>query len=819
VKTQRDAETKSSPAAAVFPMPLTGARRIENERVVYRDLQRQHQADRPGYARGWRRPSDTTAARVLELTSLPGTDLTVDERLALVVVLDAAIQAGEDKRQLSHNLVFDVLASRWSDWYRAAVERGPARVSWEMNEGTLKGAWRDLGRNDISLAKLLRLAQHGYGLYAATKGRDGRYTVNLAGETEERRSQFLSIIKEDAAHGGNYERRSSWPRLRLASEPGESTVEDATTYKVVAETAYNVAVPGERSMAVIRQLEGTRLFVTAGRFEDEYDYLMNQAESVFLQAGELGVDVTQSGSKKPLKTEDIGKPLSAWRRHLGALLAKAPKADRAGLKKRAIAFAKQYDKAIGQASQLYGPMEQLLDLVRAGKLKRDEEVAIRTRYAKLSNRRFQARDFWFSEITGKTSSEIAEPTERYSWSTHEIEVTRVASRRGRLFRVAASRSQRDREISDSQVGMTLLHLATSDSMPTSDIQDLVGVDVSGSQIQIYAVLLGLRTFEEELRTNPAKAIFAWRAWDRHTDARDPFTLPDEYTGPDDPQLQAAVKYAELTSLYDSKPDRIVERLEDDPDEYGPGLGTAANLALFLRDRELGLDVIEQRWKPTMRRIAALAYKTDKYAGVELTDPFDGVAFRLNPIKWAVPQDRRVAGVDDVWISAKVPVDETTNAAGDLPAWRQKMSSTIGTTVIHKLDAMFCGFVVEELAARGVKDVVSVHDAFYTPADAEVALREAIGVASVTWFKRLGTVYDELERLLGPCMPFKRGPKKGQCRPPCGCWIGELRAGWKARVDAGDYPSFLVGDASPAKVSYNMSQSNANLTVGMCRRRV
>src|SRR5438445_4795773 len=116
-----------------LPMPLTRARRIESERVEYRDLQRRHHAEHPDYTRGWRRPSDATAT-VLELIGANPTDLTVTEPLALVVVLDAAIQAGEDGRLLSHNLVFDALATRWSDWYRAAVERGPAHVSWEMDD-------------------------------------------------------------------------------------------------------------------------------------------------------------------------------------------------------------------------------------------------------------------------------------------------------------------------------------------------------------------------------------------------------------------------------------------------------------------------------------------------------------------------------------------------------------------------------------------------------------------------------------------------------------------------------------------------------------
>jgi hypothetical protein len=440
-----------------LPMPLTGARRIEGERRAYREAQRLHHAEYPEYARGWKRPRDVTAARVVDLLSLDADQLSVEEAKALVVTFDAAVQAGEDGRLLGHNLIFDALAARWSDHYRAAVERGPARVSWEMIEGTLKGAWRDLLRKDISMSKMLHLAQQGYGLYEVKLGDDGRYTVELTGETEARRQQFIEIVKADIGHGGKYARRSSWPRLRLADDKSSApTVEDASTYKVVAETAYNVAVPGDRSMGVIRHLESTRLYVTAGRVEAEYDHLMDRAEAVFLQARELGVDVTKSVSKLRIKVKDAGTgeprdgATSAWRRHLGEVLAKTPKPERADLKKRAIALAKEYDKCIGQARQLRGPMTQLLALVRAGKLGRDEEVAICTRYAKLSNRRFQARDFWFSEVSGKAATEIAEhiDLEHYEdddGNVIEVETDRVASRRGRLFRVPASRPPDERE--------------------------------------------------------------------------------------------------------------------------------------------------------------------------------------------------------------------------------------------------------------------------------------------------------------------------------------------------------------------------------------
>jgi hypothetical protein len=283
---------------------------------------------------------------------------------------------------------------------------------------------------------------------------------------------------------------------------------------------------------------------------------------------------------------------SAWRKHLGDVLAKAPKAERAELKRRAIELAREYDKYISQAIQLKGPKEQLAALVHTGKLGRDEEVAICTRYAKLANRRFQACDFWFSEVSGKPATDLIEESggghfeDEYG---HEIEVVdeRVASRRGRLFRVAASRTLAEREWIEKQGG------EIAALTPTEDMQDLKGVDVSGSQIQIYAVLLGLPKLEEKLRKDSAKVVFAWRAWARHRDPRDPFKLPDFYAGPHDERLQAAAKQLVMEALYDAKSSLIADRLEDE----GHPLGTAANLDRFLLDDELQLDLIAKKWKP------------------------------------------------------------------------------------------------------------------------------------------------------------------------------------------------------------------------------
>src|SRR5262249_13659479 len=241
-------------------------------------------------------------------------------------------------------------------------------------------------------------------------------------------------------------------------------------------------------------------------------------------------------------------------------------------------------------------------------------VGLRRGKGRWRTRRFQARDFWFSEVSGKATTEITELIavqhhENDDGNEIEVETDRVASRRGRLFRVPASRPEDEREWIAKQYSD--LDYA---GVPTGDIQDLVGVDVSGSQIQIYAVLLGLRQLEDALRKNRAKTISARRAWAKHKDPRDPFELPNEYAGPDDERLQSAMKQAVMDAMYDAKPGLIAERLEDE----GLELGTAANLRQVLEDHELGLDVIAAQWKPAMRTIVARAHNADPFSGITFT---------------------------------------------------------------------------------------------------------------------------------------------------------------------------------------------------------
>jgi hypothetical protein len=803
-----------------LPRPYAGERRIETARVDYRERQRRHHELFPDYENGWARPSATTANMVRALLLEAGGPLGVSDLVpgdvkpheidqvavqamqALVVVLDAAIQAGEDGRMLTTNLVFDAIAARWSDHYRDARERGPARVSWEMDTTTLKASWHDLRLNDIRLERLLPIVHQGCGLYTTKRSPGRGFTVHLTEQTDWRREQFIGHLVNDAATGGAYRRRGTSRRLLLADEatPDGDVLDDdadsgsldddsASTRKVVAGWAYNIAVPGASSIEVIKRLEATRLYVDAevviteaGRLEHRLDDLNEKLWD------DYRVDVEKSNLRPNVEWTDprTGKPGRVPTARERELRKKVGRQDKNAVAK----LVEEYDQMAGQFRQMKPISDRLTEIKGAGRLDFDGEVEIRSRFAKLSNRRYQSLDFWPTEVSGKdVQSEVIGVSEQY-----DAAFRRTTSRRGRLFRIGASRSLSARWQAIRRLEAPAA-LMPEDFPDLADRQDLVGVDVSASQLQILAVFLGITKLEAQLQERPYKEIAAERAWQRDQNVRDPFKLPKGFDGARDLYLQESVKRAAMTFIYGSAPHTIARTLATSWGEYGPGLGATRNVNLFLEDQEVGFREIAQWFKPACTEIGRTAYKADRYAGVVFTDPYDGVAVRWNPVAW---EPKPCAGADDVRIYAKVPLIDhyrmtpgktgklyprrsweraEPNAAGDYPVSRDKLYRMVGPCLTHMLDALFASLVIEELGRRGVQ-VISIHDSWIVPLDAQDDLAEAVGAAGEPWLRKLGVVYDDIAKYL-PTGKYA-------------AWISDRKASWAARVAGGDWPRFRVG---------------------------
>jgi hypothetical protein len=399
-------------------------------------------------------------------------------------------------------------------------------------------------------------------------------------------------------------------------------------------------------------------------------------------------------------------------------------------------------------------------------------LAVRSGFYKVVNRRYQPSHFWPVEVPGKDF--LTERLETYvvdPESGLEAEHWLTTSRRGRLFKADATTSRRAREIAEEDPAYPREWL--------EDRQRLTGIDVSASQLQILAVLLGLKEIEATLVKAPFKEVFAEEICRRHRDQDDAFTLLD-WNDPDpgDPKLKEAGKVAVMTYLYGSEPRQIAHRLRNARSRFGPGLGDAENVTHLLTGSEIVREIMTV-FRPACEALVDEAYRRDPYAGIRLTDPYDHSRVRWNPIRWTNGKVVR----QKLTIFFRKPVG-TPNRAEDYPVdygtlkRPGKFRRMVRPTLIHMLDALFASLVVEELHERGVRDVVSVHDAWMVAADAEGELRSAFEAAGGPWLRALEPVYDDFIDYL------RHDPKYGP-------WAVALKAKWKGRVAKKDWPNFYA----------------------------
>ena len=153
------------------------------------------------------------------LRQLSGAEREVAEttaKQALVVVLDAAVRAGRDRRPLYSIAIFDALAERWSPTYRAAR---PARRSNDMLEATLKLAKRELVERGVNRKALWRFIRDGVqGLFEAHRiGGRGHTRGRSVGLTPRHTvfREFERLVDTDKS----YRRPQEEKHLLLAHEP------------------------------------------------------------------------------------------------------------------------------------------------------------------------------------------------------------------------------------------------------------------------------------------------------------------------------------------------------------------------------------------------------------------------------------------------------------------------------------------------------------------------------------------------------------------------------------------------------------------------
>ncbi len=747
-----------------LPMPRTSARRLERrEWEQYRERQAHHRVRFPDYDRGWRRPAATTAEHVWKhlnitiSTLLPEYDWLKPDEMdalvpqamrALVVVLDAALMVGERGGVLTKNTAFDTLARHWSDHYRAAIENGPAEISYDMTADTLRASRRDLLRNGIRLDALWKAALRGAGLYRATRHPRGGYTVKL--DTD---SPALQRFREIVGADPEYRRPSDRPRLLRANETAEP---QPARQEVAAEWAHNIVTTGKRSADLIRRLEAARVYLDVPVFlADLRAWEVARDTAAHELQRRYGVNATLSTHRPPRTFVHKGKRRrvqSERERHVWARWRQQRKTRRTSWLREVRLLLDVYDKKSAHLAQELEVRDQLQTLGITEGL-----VEIRSGFFQINERRYYPAHFWPLEVTKK--DERTDVVDRFEQDDIEVEIIEQTSRRGRWFRARSGRSAIEHTRAIERAWPEV-----DESDPAlQEIQPLVGYDVSSSQLQILAVLLGHRELEEQLRQQSIKVIAADWALAKGRDPRHPFTLSADA---DRDQIEKAGGKAIMTLIYGSEPKEIAREVKI--------LGDEENLKRLFRGID-GVNQVYRDWLPACRAVAEQACRRDSFAGVVLRDPYGRALVRWNPVRRVLKH----VSSDGFKVYYRPPVG-APNDRGDYPVDKGKLTRKISPGIVHVLDAAFMSFVVEALNARGVTDIVSIHDCWLVAAEAEPELLEAVEAAGEPWLRSLGPVY---EALIGYLTGTKHEAR-----------VREWKRTWERRVALGnDWPRLKVSE--------------------------
>jgi hypothetical protein len=430
------------------------------------------------------------------------------------------------------------------------------------------------------------------------------------------------------------------------------------------------------------------------------------------------------------------------------------------------------DRHRTQAGRL-ASMKAIRDQLQARGVADDADVEIKATFYKHRTRRFQAVNVWPSEAS--SSEEISKPIPpkvseailqiaRYLYGSERADAPTeyVVPQRIRWFKVRTFRPAPPKP---------------GEFVPDPELEDLYGLDVSGSQAQILAVVLGLRDVENQLAETPFKKLMAFSIRTLHRTGK--VSMPHEVLE-NAAWLENVGKDTTMPGLYGGRPSKLAQNTQRDPDRYGPGVTADFVEALFKHD-----PILHQllAFLPVAEAVARGACARDPVAGVTVVDPLDGASFTWNPPKRRKQQIR--SGAFKLYVKAPIERD------GDYLVDKNKLARRIAPGLIHMLDALYASIVVATLNELGVRDVISIHDAFLVPESVHRELRESVyrvlgGVldgAGRIWLPQIGPLYDVFERYLPATSPEGKAARQWRAR-----WERRL-ADCEAGRDA--WPSFLT----------------------------
>ena len=788
-----------------MPCPDNAAKLSLEEWMEYRHRCIRHREQFPDYDAGWHRPTPETAEAVWNLLGLNldallppmprSWDLTLHEhqelaltiKQALVVVLDRVLRAGQRRRTLTLNHVFDALAEKWSDHFRRALEEGPATRVRDMRQKTASDSWRDLLRAGINFKTLWRVAV--VASSAQSRGNPLYYVQRLEGSgyqvivTESPTlEQFVALVRKDPS----YRRRDLGWRFLTRADPLPPR---ETRQEVCAERPYNVVRLGPRSDRLLAVQQEARLIFNVVAFREDYRAAIEATKRIQKELEPYGVDPETSDYRPPRRNEKRPFYVPSKREKQ---IRRVPKEQRPAV----YDLVAKYDRFRGLTANFrevwnqlppeHPTSEELVAWIRpfAERLLDDVNLGlhwpftsrfpIKSGFVRLINRRYQPTHFWPLSVSPKPWKEDWEEDE-------DIEPSVPDSFRERWFQYGGLPWEED--------NYDVPHLK------------LVGLDISSSQTQILAAFVGLKDLEEVASSpTPFKAYLAEHAWWKHCDPNDPFTLEkgyhakDDYRDPKDERLIELVKSLWMRVLYGSEIRQVVRDHQKDGSTYGPGW-SEENANRLLESLPWYRDV--KHFLDACRHLVKIACQADPYRGVVFIDPFDGAEVRWNPVqRGEVPLSRDgqklYLSLPGRWVTPpggrKKFQEGGRNDEGDYPVDRDRLRRMVAPCLVQMLDAYFSSLVLERLTADH-RDVVGIHDGWYMFVShdaverAETFIKKVIYDAGKEWFEGLGPIYDRLADYLDSDRTF--GP-----------FVRQWREAWEARVQEKRWPHFAAPAIRP-----------------------
>lgn len=737
------------------------------------------------------------------LTEDEKNELEVIAKQALLIVLHTFIVAGEAHKNVTYNMLFDALCRKFSDHHRCSL----ASSVRDMRKETVWMCQRDLLRNGIDPHKYWRLtlnwsqASTGHNpLFSIEKkAYSGKGQVIRVIPIESAvRTEIENILSKDTQYVSPHIKgiRACFINTELPRRP--------IKYEMCAEAPYNLVPLGEKSDKLLRLQSEACLWFDTGAFNKDYrEAKQERDEFARRMLDEFGLDVYISDTKRQVRDDEAKRFKEIWsKREKEAYFISV----KIGLRQKQfdpqieptvhdeLSDTQKKAKWVKRHADLKSELQEckddsidilhlsVEDVVRAAistrQLRRDirqlltqfdraqrhvneykrvyEQVRemdgphlIHSAFDRVINRRYQPVHLWPSYVTSKSGTLPEDEMGPVPNNENKLE-----SYRKRWFKA------RDPE--------------------TGEPIHFVSRDISSSQTQIIATLLGIEKLEELTMGDSGKSFketmadWAWQEFGNPVSDSVPperSHLFGKYSGPNDPRLQELCKTLWMRVSYGGSAYSVVEEQRRDIKTYGPGWTTKV-AQQFLDKLYVEFPEIKA-FLAACRRIGEITYNKDCYSGVTFTDPSDGVIICWNPVeryntKTSNNGRKLSISLPGKYVSEEWELDPEfqeakPNTDGEYPVNLHQLKKMIAPCLVHVLDSFYSTLVMEKLAERGITDFVGIHDCWMIPQRVSVSgkicsglevLHEVMDETAAEWYAGLGPVYQDLIRYLGDDPKYK-----------------------------------------------------------------